>query len=338
MGANVDATTGSRYISARYHELRQAAARWDLSPGQIVALYLVLGTLALYASDVLLVRFVEDPATLGRLQAAKGGAEIVATAGLIYVLARGSRRSLRATNARLARQQEELQVLHRVLRHNLRHDVNIVHGYATSLAGSVDDPERRAWCANIVAGAERITHYTEQAAKINKVTADDDPIHVDLVDLARRAVDANEALDRAETVEVTVPDTAPVYAHPMLEAAVHELLTNAVEHHDGDHLTVTVAVDPGAGPTHWTELAVRDDGPGVPDQVRETIQQRGETQLLHLEGLGLWFVSWVTTVSDGGLLVDDRNGGGTEVRLRLPTADWGAPSVPRLPSTPVGSC
>ena len=328
MSATVDPTRRHTRTSVWYHELRRAVADWDLTPGQIVGLYLVLGFLALYVSDVLLVRAFDDPATLDRLQAVKGGVEVVATGGLVYVLARRSRRSLRTTNARLERQQAELQVLHRVLRHNLRHDVTVVEGYAAILEGAVDEPEHRAWCEKISAGAERIIHYTDQARKINQVTAEDALRPVDLGALARRVATTNEALAGSSVdVEVSTPERVTARAHPMLEAAVDELVTNAVEHHDGERPSVALRVDPEAGPAHCVEVVVSDDGPGIPKGVRSTMDQRGETPLLHLEGLGLWLVSWVTTVSDGELALEDRADRGTEVRLRLQRANWGMPAV-----------
>lgn len=303
-----------------YYQLRRTMARWDLTPGQLTGIYLVLGLLALYFSDVLLVRMVEDPAALSQLQAVKGGLEVVLTGGLIFVLARRSRRSLRQKNERLERQREELQVLHRVLRHNLRNDVNLVHGNAASLAQVVDDPRHRTWCEEIMDVAERIVHYTEQTQKINRVTEDDATRAVDLAAVASRVVDNHPELTAAVSVELSVPETAIVRAHPLVEVALHELVTNAVRHNDSDDPMVALTIDSPGGPSHLTELVVADNGPGISDDVRRTVQHRGETQLGHLDGLGLWLVSWVVTLSNGQLSIEDRSPNGARVRIRLPRA------------------
>lgn len=328
MGVTLQAAGDSWKPSVWYYQVRRTIARLDVTPLQIVGIYLVVGFVALYGSDVLLVRWVEDAATLSRLQTIKGGVEVLGTGGLIYILARRSRRSLRATNERLERQQEELQVLHRVLRHNLRNDVNLVAGYVDRLIDEVDSDRHRAWCEELRAVADRIAHYAEQTQKINRVTTDDTIKTIDLVAVVERVIDTNPEVSRAVIDDASLPDTAPVRAHPMLATAIDELLTNAVQHGDRDAPEVTVAIDPEAGPRHRTELVVSDDGPGVPDHVRRIVQQRGENQLVHLDGLGLWLVSWVVLVSDGRLDIEDRDPRGTHVRLSLPKATAGGPTVP----------
>lgn len=326
MVANVRTFGGTWHPSVWYYHLRRSVAQWDVTPLQITGFYLVLGFLALYFSDVWLVQLVEDPATLSQLQAVKGGVEVVLTGGLIFVLAWQSRRALTRTNDRLERQQAELQVLHRVFRHNLRNDVNVIAGYATSLKEEVESDRHRAWCENLVVVADRIVHYADQTRRINQVTADDAVRTLDLVDVAEAAIESNRAASQA-ALEVSLPDAAPVRAHPMVEAALDELLTNAVAHHDREDPAVAVRVDPDGGPAHRTELVVSDDGPGIPDHVRRTIEQRGESQLLHLDGLGLWLVSWIVTVSDGELTMESRDPRGTDFRIELPKANAAPPSM-----------
>jgi signal transduction histidine kinase len=317
MGGNHRSSSRAWTPSVWYYYLRRLIARWDVTPGQITGVYLVLGFLALYVSDVLLVQLIDDPAVLSQFQAIKGGAEVVVTAGFIFVLARRSRRSLRTTNARLERQQEELQVLHRVLRHNLRNDVTVIVGYATSLLEEVEDGRHQAWCEKLVTAADRLIHYADQTQKINKATADDAVRTFDLTEVVSGVIETNPELSRTATITTTLPETAPVRAHRTLGTAVRELLDNAVRHSDREAPAVSVRVDPAAGSPHRTELVVSDDGPGIPAHVRRTIEERGESPLVHLDGLGLWLVSWVATISDGELAIDDRDPRGSTVRIQL---------------------
>lgn len=66
-----------------------------------------------------------------------------------------------------------------------------------------------------------------------------------------------------------------------------------------------------------------DNGPGLPQTEIEAIQARRAkeaSQVLHSNGLGLWFVDWVVTQSGGSLLVDVSDLEGTRVTPYLPKA------------------
>lgn len=328
MEINMSTAGGTWHPSIWYYHLRRSLKRWDVTPTQITGIYLVLGFLALYFSDVFLVRTIDNPTTLSQLQAVKGGVEVLLTGGLIFVLVRRSRRAIGRTNDRLERQQQELQVMHRVLRHNLRNDITLITGYGTSLLEDLEDDRHRRWCEAIVDVAKRINHYTDQTRKINRVDTTDTLATINLVAVVRRLVGDRPALERAVSLEA--PDGARVHAHPMLKGAIDELLTNAVTHTEREDPRVTVTVDPDAGPPHRTTLEVRDNGPGIPSHVRRTIEQRGETPLIHLDGLGLWLVSWVVTVSNGEFEIENPDTGGTRVTLQLPKANAGPPSMPSI--------
>ncbi len=70
------------------------ATRWNLTPARIAGIYLLFGATALLISDVLLNLLFEDP-LLAALQGLKGVIEVLATAGLIYLLVTRSQHDLR---------------------------------------------------------------------------------------------------------------------------------------------------------------------------------------------------------------------------------------------------
>jgi signal transduction histidine kinase len=70
-----------------------------------------------------------------------------------------------------------------------------------------------------------------------------------------------------------------------------------------------------------TELTVRDDGPGIPEQEWNVLRADGEINPLnHGTGLGLWFVNQVVRRSNGTMSFDTNDSGGTTVTVRLPRA------------------
>ncbi len=121
-------------------------------------------------------------------------------------------------------------------------------------------------------------------------------------------------------VEVDTSEAAAVVAipSPLLRQAVYNLVQNAVE---ASPPTGTVWVKAWCdSKTFW--LTVRDQGPGVPPDMRERIFEPFVTSKTRLTtggmGLGLALVRRSIQAMGGGIEVQDAPGGGAEFRVSLP--------------------
>ena len=92
-------------------------------------------------------------------------------------------------------------------------------------------------------------------------------------------------------------------------------------------MSIDAAIDPDRGAV---TIRVADDGPGIPEAIREVISGDAPiTQLRHNSGIGLWIVAWVVEAYGGTVGFEPGiDGEGTTVRLRLPAAGPPAASVP----------
>ncbi|QLG27513.1 PAS domain S-box protein [Halorarum halophilum] len=225
--------------------------------------------------------------------------------------------TLRDTTTR-NRYDQRLRVLTRVLRHDLRNELNVVMGYADALAESEPEPIASKG-TTIRRAAVRLAELGERVRGVDRTLRDADhggrPVYVDEV-VESVAELAAEQYPNA-TVTTDVPDGIAAYADDLLATALWNVVENGIVHNDGDTPTVSVAVREEAG---TVELTVRDDGPGIPASERTAIESGRETQLEHASGLGLWLVRWVLDGVDGELRFTDAGAGGTVV-LRLRAAD-----------------
>jgi signal transduction histidine kinase len=106
-------------------------------------------------------------------------------------------------------------------------------------------------------------------------------------------------------------------------AALDSIFENAVKFHPGPvvHIFVSFRRD---GITKEFEIAIRDDGPGIPapiqrDVFSEFIQRDDElTGNVQGMGLGLPFVKGIMGLFGGRIALDSRSGQGTTVRLLFP--------------------
>ncbi|UVE50589.1 HAMP domain-containing histidine kinase [Haloferax larsenii] len=283
--------------------------QWELTPLRISLLYLVLGTGSLFFSDVLLVQWVESAALLAQLQAAKGGLEVLLTAGFIYVLTKRSRRSLQQKNASLRKLKEERTVLHRVFRHNLRNSMNIVQGSATNLARDLPNPDTNQDIDRILRQSDRVVRLCEHASTIDETTMVDDENHVaiDLPELVDTTVTEIRAQYPDADITTDVPADVTVRGHPQLETALEEAISNAHQHAGGNSPQVEVTAERTRGNV---VLHVVDDGPGIPDIEYEALEPGPKTSLTHGSGLGMWMMNWVLRQSGGALRFQSSGSGG----------------------------
>jgi signal transduction histidine kinase len=297
---------------------RQWFDRAVATPARITVIYLVFGLLALFLSDILLVWFFEDP-LLAQVQIVKGALEVLLTGGLIYLLTTASRSSLERLSEERKRQREELSVLHRVLRHNLRNDINLVHGHARDVAEESTEPSIKERARIIREKTGEMLQYTTRAGRLRQINATEGSGRtIDLPTTVASVVAENDDLQSpAVEIRTDLPEGCPAVANHMLGTALSELLTNAVEHHDGDSPTIEITLREDGHRPGFAELVVADDGPGMPEMVVEAVSESGPDQLVHLDGMGLWFV-YLTVRESGGDVSIDTDAEGTTVRLHIP--------------------
>ena len=217
---------------------------------------------------------------------------------------------------------QRLEVANRVLRHNLRNDMNVVSGYAELLAERVSSDEQadlaeeiRATAADLVALSEK----ARQMVDIGKTSRNGDETTDVVATLAPLVAEFREE-HPAVAVTFDYPDELDaVAASPRaLTTAVRNLLENAAEHNDTSSLAVEVAVTTDE---HQTHVRVSDDGTGLPEVEREVLEDRTETQLRHSSGLGLWLTYWAVFTSGGEISVEASAEAGTAITLTFPNQD-----------------
>jgi len=207
------------------------------------------------------------------------------------------------------RRRERLAVMNRVLRHNVRNDVNAIRGYVDLLAAEVPEGDERV--AAVRRRLDDVLELSETARRVERLADGDERTRMDAAAVLR---DRAERVRRTADCEVLVdlPDSAPVFAHELLPYAVDALLERLT---DGAG-AVVVSATPGRrdGEAYTTvELAV-DRGLGAPD--RRVLDGGEETPLDHGDGTGLWLARWTVDESGGHVGTD---GDGTVV-VELPAA------------------
>jgi signal transduction histidine kinase len=142
---------------------------------------------------------------------------------------------------------------------------------------------------------------------------------VEVDELAATVAEAYRRGARGEPARVMVRPGGPGLRADWDPSAVRvileRLLDNAVQHTQPPHL-VELLVE-ASGEDHVT-LVVRDEGEGIPDDLRDRILLPFFPQHRGRPGLGLAVAKKFTELLGGTLKIDSRPTAGTEVRVCLP--------------------
>ena len=218
-----------------------------------------------------------------------------------------------------------LQVLHRVLRHNLRNELTVVLGMAEEITNSAESATVRQAATRITNRAEKLVGVSTKAQVAQNIL--EQPQTDTVVDVGQAATEA--VADAAKqwpgaTIETDIETALPVSTGFEIRDALDNLLDNAVTHNGGDPV-VNVSVRKYT-PIHVTTrsfgqeavITIEDNGPGIPENERAVVfDEEDMSQLKHGSGLGLWVVRWIVESANGS--VDyDRGDGWTTIELRLP--------------------
>lgn len=212
--------------------------------------------------------------------------------------------------------QEQLEVLGRVLRHNLRNEMNVVRGYAESLQTATSG-EPASFAGKIIETSDKLIDIAEKEREITDILRREPTFQeIQLYDSLRTIVSGVQSDFPDATVSLDCPEDVVVRATTQFDRAIEELVINAVVHNDSASPDVTVTVVQ-SGETVRIDIA--DDGPSIPKMERNVLVNEAEqTPLYHGGGLGLWLVNLIITRSDGIISVEENSPAGNIVSVRLP--------------------
>jgi signal transduction histidine kinase len=220
----------------------------------------------------------------------------------------------------LKRQRDNLDLLNQIVRHDLTNHLQTISGRAELLRDQcsgdvlehVDGIQESSRSA-----AELLETAGNLATVMRQTDWETEPVALESV-LSSVTEDITATYTDAQ---VTVPDEFPsvrVQADGLLSSVFRNVLTNAIQHNDSATPSVAVDVTDDGDVVHVT---VADNGPGIPDEQKRTVFERGEKRPdSEGTGVGLYLVRTLVDAYGGDVWVDDNEPRGAVVGLTLPKA------------------
>ncbi|WP_169051743.1 hybrid sensor histidine kinase/response regulator [Halorhabdus amylolytica] len=211
--------------------------------------------------------------------------------------------------------ERQLQVLSRVLRHNLRNDLNVITGNAEVLReqtqGTLSDAADRI----LTTGTEVIDLINTERHIVELLTGNTERTIMSLTPLLSAAIQTVQASSPEAEIDVHCSIDVKIKAVPILEDAFTELIENGIDHNDSDTPRVTVEVSRDG---NAVRIDIRDNGPGIPPKEQAVLTDQVEqSPVVHGTGLGLWLARYSISHAGGSLRFADA-ARGTHVVVTLP--------------------
>jgi PAS domain S-box-containing protein len=217
--------------------------------------------------------------------------------------------------------EQVMDVVNRILRHNLRTSINVIDGYTDLLEGNLEDPQHLAAVDAISDRTEHLTKLSEKAGDIRVLFEDrrgqqlvSVSTIVDYIESCQK--EYNEA---AITLCVEVEDDVAIKNGSLLELAINESIENAVLHNDNGRPRIDIKLTREDDPPQL-RIDIADNGSGIPQGEWDVITANEETPLNHGSGIGLWLIYWCITAIGGSIEMTRHGSYGSVLIYRLPLA------------------
>ena len=221
----------------------------------------------------------------------------------------------------LEKQRDNLEILNQVVRHDIRNNMAVVGGRADLLEDHVEEAGKEH--------LEALQEATESAIELTKTARDlsetmlsteedIEPVRLDQ-HLEPTIENVRSEFDNAiVTVDDGIPDVS-VWGNDLLKGVSRNLIQNAIVHNDkeGPKVTISTALD-----EETVTVTIADNGPGIPDDQKETIFGKGEKGLDSPgTGIGLYLVESLVEQYGGDVWVEDNDPEGSVFFVELPLAE-----------------
>jgi len=219
---------------------------------------------------------------------------------------------LKVAEEKIKKMNFHLSLLNKILRHDIKNHLAIMRNF---LELCRDKPENRF--LDII--DERIDICSDMISNAKKIEKLLTFWKVERINLSEILVKEIKILRHHDGViaEGKIPESVYVEADDMLQSVFKNIFLNAILHNDKELKKVDVSV---RILDSWVEVRVADNGPGIPDDMKEKIFGESIKGPTGRGGLGLFIVKMLVEKYGGKVWVEDNDPEGSIFTVKLKKA------------------
>jgi tetratricopeptide (TPR) repeat protein len=215
--------------------------------------------------------------------------------------------NLSNANNTINNQNEQLQLISRILRHDIANNLYTVDRCLENF-NKTDD---RSCLEDVPKQVHKSTDLIQRFSKISYLINETNFVF---------PIDVNEILDRLiptyEDIEIALLGKGEVQADDLFESVLDNIISNAIKHGKTEKIKIEIIPD-----EEWVNISIADFGKGIPEIVRDKIFEEsfvyGDTGNT---GLGLFIVKKAVENYGGTVTVKSNDPKGTIFELKLKKA------------------
>ncbi len=216
---------------------------------------------------------------------------------------------------------DQLDILNRIVRHDIRNDMNLIDLYLENLLEECKDNKDQKVISDLEKIEDRSHHVTE-LTKISRdlaetITTEKEPKIKD-IDLNHFLEDEIITLENSFlNVDIKIKDSIPdidVRANEMLSSVFRNILFNAIQHNGKEKPKIEISIEQK---TDSVIISFADNGPGIHDELKKTVFGREKSMDSTGTGIGLYLVHQLVKNYNGEVWIEDNKPEGCIFKIKI---------------------
>ncbi len=190
------------------------------------------------------------------------------------------------------RHQREIELYAGILQHDIGNELQLIQQYSEIIGASIeDDPEQGRKMIHSLDGVLNRTGHLLRVFVLREESS-----HHELVKMIEEIVNQTKQAHPKVSITFEVisgPERVQITAGRLLPMVFENLIRNSIQH-GSESVSIDIQI---TYTSEHVEVVVQDDGPGIPEHIREHIFKKGTTT--NSGGLGLYLAKQVVNTYNG---------------------------------------
>lgn len=203
-----------------------------------------------------------------------------------------------------------LDVLNRVLRHNLRTSINVIEGYTDILNSNCSDTQKKKSIRNIRERTGEMNEISDKMKQIrNLVKGYDEPTPLkinEINDIVKPYRRINNTIIRLDIKDI---QSRSIKYGDVFQIAFDEAINYALDNKTKHVSRIHVMIEGEENKENIAKITISDNKPPIDKSKWNIIKSGKETPLDHIDGIELWVLYWSITAIGGTINLSHHSDG-----------------------------